>query len=703
MFELLGAAAGVGALLYMAFIGQHTLRDWWSARKQKNSNSTAPVQSEKFHELLHNLPNPEYGQFVGRDVELKELMRQLCPYPHSQHAVITIDGVGGIGKSALALEVAHRYLRREGVASDECFDAIIWTSAKQTVLTAEGIQAKKYALRTLRDIFNMVATTLEREDINNADDEQRSNVIRKALTLQRTLLIIDNLETVDDEAVLEFLRDLPAPTKAIVTTRHRIDVAYPIRLKGMPKDDAILLMQQECKKKNANMSPDQMLILYERTGGVPLAMVWSIAKMGLGYSIESVIAKLGEPSSDIARFCFEDAGSMIRGKEAHTLLLALGLFATNGSREALGETAGLGKNVIGRDEGLVLLEKLSLVNKSGDRFSLLPLTKSYVIGELAADQMLKKTLARRWLDYLKTLCGDPQVAFFWRWKNDEFIEDGPNLLAAIDYAYENGNAEDVFILTFSATHYCDVVGLWFEKYELSKRALSLARTSGNPRTAARFFGDMGWLSQHWGKYDRAQEEFDESHQIFRSLEDQEGICSTVHFLSVVARKRGHFEKAEKFCQEGLGVANELNSDHLRAKVKSEYGKLMRDMNELDKAWEYLNDVKNWGESLVAGTPKDENITAGVWGHLAAVAIKRGEHQLAYDLCIKSLPFFEQKGTKSFVATLKHRMAIAEVAMGRKKDALKNACEALYWYKRLGMAPDVTIVEALIAKLGATCT
>lgn len=151
-----------------------------------------------------------------------------------------------------------------------------------------------------------------------------------------------------------------------------------------------------------------------------------------------------------------------------------------------------------------MLEKLSLVNKSGDRFSLLPLTKSYVIGELAGNQTLKKTIGRRWLDYLKTLCGDPQVAFFWRWKSSEFIDDGPNLLAAIDYAYENGNAEDVFILTFGASHYLDVVGLWFEEYELSKRTLSLARTSGNPRTAARFLGDMGWLSQHWGKYDRAQ-------------------------------------------------------------------------------------------------------------------------------------------------------------------------------------------------------
>lgn len=87
----------------------------------------------------------------------------------------------------------------------------IWHSL-QTVLTAEGIQAKKYALRTSRDIFNTIAITLEREDINNADDEQRSHLIRKALTLQRTLLIIDNLETVDDEAVSDILLKVSLPS-----------------------------------------------------------------------------------------------------------------------------------------------------------------------------------------------------------------------------------------------------------------------------------------------------------------------------------------------------------------------------------------------------------------------------------------------------------------------------------------------------------
>jgi hypothetical protein len=85
--------------------------------------------------VYHNLPQPDYGQFIGREEELAKVMRILRPYPHSQYPIVTIDGIGGIGKSALALEIAHRYLYDYGrLTPEERFDAIIWTSAKQTIL-----------------------------------------------------------------------------------------------------------------------------------------------------------------------------------------------------------------------------------------------------------------------------------------------------------------------------------------------------------------------------------------------------------------------------------------------------------------------------------------------------------------------------------------------------------------------------------------
>jgi len=343
----------------------------------------------------HNLPQPDYGCFIGREKEMAQVHSILRPYPHSQYPIVVIDGIGGIGKSALALEVAHRYLRDyDRLPSKERFEAIIWTSAKSSVLTADGIKPRLQIARTLDDIYTAIAAALEREDITRARPEDQDELVIKALTRQRTMLIVDNLETVDDERVNAFLRELPAPTKVIVTTRHRIDVAYPVRLTGMPQEDGLALIAQESAKKGVTLTNPEAERLYDRTGGVPLAIVWSVAQMGYGYGVEAVLRRLGRPSEDISRFCFESAVERIRGTDAHKLLMALSFFATDASREALGHVSGLGEDVLSRDEGLVTLERLSLANKRGDRFWMLPLTKEYALEELKKEAEFEE-LARQ--------------------------------------------------------------------------------------------------------------------------------------------------------------------------------------------------------------------------------------------------------------------------------------------------------------------
>jgi hypothetical protein len=80
-------------------------------------------------QVYHNLPQPDYGRFIGRQGELVQVHRILRSYPHSRHPMVTIDGIGGIGKSALALEVAHRYLRDyDRLPEEERFEPMLYAT-----------------------------------------------------------------------------------------------------------------------------------------------------------------------------------------------------------------------------------------------------------------------------------------------------------------------------------------------------------------------------------------------------------------------------------------------------------------------------------------------------------------------------------------------------------------------------------------------
>ena len=183
----------------------------------------------------------------------------------------------------------------------------------------------------------------------------------EGITKQRVLLIIDNLETVDDERVMAFIREVPTPTKIIVTTRHRLDIAYPVRLIGLSQDEALQLIDDECQKRNVTITLEQGDYLYQRTGGIPLAIIWSIAQMGMGYSVETVLFKLGNSQGDIVKFTFQEAIKQL-DSNAYTCLLVMGLFATNANREALVQIAGLSTR--DGDEAIVTLEELSLLNSN---------------------------------------------------------------------------------------------------------------------------------------------------------------------------------------------------------------------------------------------------------------------------------------------------------------------------------------------------
>lgn len=645
----------------------------------------------------HNLPHPDYEQFVGRKTALQEIRKLLNPKHRSW--VITIDGIGGIGKTTLALEVAQRYLRHgDQLPPEQRFEAIVWTTAKKSVLTAEGIASRPQAMRNLSDIYSTIAIALEREDITRARPEEQDELVRRALTQQRTLVIIDNLETIDDERVMAFIRDVPAPTKVIVTTRHRIDVAYPIRLSNMDMQEARELIANEARRRQLVLSEQETDRLVQRTGGLPLAMVWSIAQMSFGYGIEAVLTRLGRPTSDIARFCFEGAVDLLRGQPAHKLLMALPLFTPDASREALGYVADM--PILDRDEGLVMLEKLSLLNRHAGRFALLPLTKVFASAELDRHPEFKEQASRRWVDYLRKVSKGPAGEYYWRYRDYNFHDEGPNLLEAVEWVYQHGTSQDVFELTLAADNYLDWVGNWNWAIILKQRALDLATTIQAQLYRARFSSSIGWYHLQQGDFDVAKQRFNEAIFLYQEIGNQEGECIALMRLGAAYRKEGNFAEAKWHYDQARQLVEMLESGDLQAVANFEYGKLARDQQQWDLAGEYLNKMADWFEARTELAPADEEMARSTWGHMAVVVYHQGRLHEAKELCLKSLEFFKYQGTKSYMATLNYRLALAEAALGEHKAAQEHAGIALDWFKRLGMKPDEAEVEEFMKSFKA---
>lgn len=383
--EALGGVFAAGLLGLLAYL----INQWQKNKRAKPKN------------ILHNLPRREYAEFIGRDDEFQEVIDGLI----NRSYLISIDGIGGVGKSTLALEIGYQYLNHQIIYQSKklkkqhYYNAIIWASAKRLSLRQNGILMREQEIQTLHDILNAILITLKKDDALNNNIAKKREIVRRELAQQRVLLIIDNLETIEDDQLIEFLRELPEPTKALLTTRHRISETKIIHLEGLTHKDAYQLATAKAQQFNIELTENDLERLYIRTGGVPLAIVWTVAKMEDTGVAEAITSLHIDDTSIIAEFCFLEVIESIRKKEAYHTLLALSLFNEKASKEALAFVTGFPQSLC--NNTLIELEHLSLINKTPHHYWMLPLTKEFVHAQLQNPEnaALRKKLEHQYADY----------------------------------------------------------------------------------------------------------------------------------------------------------------------------------------------------------------------------------------------------------------------------------------------------------------
>lgn len=228
------------------------------------------VQSNVFGNLP---PSPRgYVQRIELQTELERRLKD------KNHPIITLHGRGGIGKTSLALWMAHKL----AAEATPAFEAIIWFSARDVDLRHSGPKPVRPAVITLEDVardygrmFGMGTTV---EDF--------------AAALQHTthpgglgnLFIFDNFETL--KGVVEVHRFLDTythlPNKVLITSRERAFKAdFPIEVQGMSLDEARELVTTVTRDLGIEGLVDEDLIrrLYDYSEGHPYVMRVLIGEM----------------------------------------------------------------------------------------------------------------------------------------------------------------------------------------------------------------------------------------------------------------------------------------------------------------------------------------------------------------------------------------------------------------------------------------
>ena len=218
----------------------------------------------------HNLPAP-LTSLIGRARELQGIGEAL-----RRARLVTLSGPGGVGKTRLALQVAHRQVARRASG--------VWL-----VDLAAGSDAPDVPGETARVL-----------DLRSPRGTTATEGLRQHLATRDVLLILDNCEHVVD-ACAEFAHALLTScekVRVLATSREVLNVQGERvwRLEPLAPEDARRLFMERARQRRSEFRADAgteatVERLCERVDRLPLAIELSAARVG-AMSPEEILAGL---------------------------------------------------------------------------------------------------------------------------------------------------------------------------------------------------------------------------------------------------------------------------------------------------------------------------------------------------------------------------------------------------------------------------
>jgi tetratricopeptide (TPR) repeat protein len=674
--------------------------------KQIESVTSTGKELEK-SAALASLPRRPY--FVGREEEIKTILQSL--QPNSRTFIIGIEGIGGMGKSTLAIEISHRCIE------NDLFEAVIWISAQESILTLHGIEPVIPEAKTLSDILITIGINLGNPTIGNLSIQEQIRRAYNLLARQTTLLVLDNFESLsknEQRDILDFLRRSPITLKVVITSRERVSEGQVIRLQGLSFEESHALLEWDAQQKNIHLTKDQSKYLVDLTGGLPLALLWVQGQIAvLGYSVTQVLDKLSlDADIPILQYCFNHSWNLLGQSDAKKLLYILALQPDPISRFALQEIAGILTNEHYANEISHLLQ-LSLIDHEHDKdhFSILPLTRRFVRTQFPHDRkFIKQAEARITQYYVKLLS---QKSSFEEWRSyDDLLLERNNILSVAQWCYKSLQKQTrsnalpkqsrniAEILVQIGTQFGSVLwqrAYWYDRMTLAHAALHAAKLLSDWKSVSTFARNISWIYFYQGDHLRALHWAEEALSATTKTEDELLIAAAKRSVGTVEMRLGNFDRSETLLMDVLKTSEAFANDDygIYSKGFAQYG-----LGDLEYERGNIKAAKDWYQKAL-DTWQDpqrkdpvRHISYALNG-LGFVALREERYEDARRFFTAGIQSAEEFGRVDELA--KGQLGLASVYIetdGDSKTALTLINESIDSFQQQGMQYEIQKAKAL---------
>jgi DNA-binding SARP family transcriptional activator/tetratricopeptide (TPR) repeat protein len=547
-------------------------------------------------ELLRAEPKPEHRpavsagrsslpfdipDFTGRESEVDSLVEAIGT---RSPAIVTIEGMGGIGKTALVVHVAHRLEDR--FPDGRCYVDLRGFTAETTPMTAGA---------ALESLLRQIGVQPDQIPV---DPAARRDLWLNETAHRRVLVVLDN--AADATQVRPLLPGAPGAVVLVVSRCHllAIEGAVPVSLDVLPADDAVALFRRIAGPAKADAEPEAVEDVISLCGRLPLAIRIAASRFcRRSWSVAHLAEQLRDRQRRTRAFTANDlsvAGVLALSyhhlAEDRQRLFRLLALVPGADLDAYAAAALAGVSIYDAQDVLEeLVECNLLMQRRFDRYCLHDLVRDCArdLADAADPPSELDTARRRLFDYYLRLADvrgrrslpgrrgfepvvtwEPELPASASEEDDirQLRAEYKNMVAVADFASAHGWHVHAWQLPCLLTPYLTRVGLRSGVLELSRNALKAAQALGDRCGESMALTNIAFALREAGRHGEVLEFLDRAITISRELGDLPAAIGGLRDLGASQVQAGMLDDAAVSFTEAVALARSI--DDQRAEVNS---------------------------------------------------------------------------------------------------------------------------------------